>query len=429
MNTERMAAEMNRITKLVKSADEFVAATHDNTVGQIIVDSDLSDLPSISLMPGQTLRSYSAKRSTLRFREDSDGLQLSSDNAVIALGLIVSAERRAIWNDYTVEDLGNLRHQSLETVGRVQLVAKEKVRKGRVEVDGRDVRSADTGHEQERPRGYGVSVFQRAFTLWNMQPDEDVALTADLINLGAGRFGASIRGSGIFVSGAGDRGGRLNIERLETDAIYIDGGIPPGTPDQITGGVFVVYGTYVDQVTNYGPVASYGTNDMALDNWGVVDRWIAKEKIKTSGASGIGFVNFGTIRDLCIEAPIETFGQSVLGFNVYAGTVERADFDRIVTYADGAVGMQISQPIGTMVVRRGIETFGGTGLSLVKGIVRNLPAIALSIKPGESAQVIKIAGGLRSHGKDIFRLEQQGAIQSLIVEDDFSKAKDGSLIA
>src|SRR5579862_4692302 len=99
---------------------------------------------------------------------------------------------------------------------------------------------------------------------------------------------------------------------------------------------------------------------MALDNWGVVERWVAEEKITTHGTSGIGFVNFGTIHDLRLEAPIETFGKGARGFNVYTGTVERADFGRIVTHGDGAVGVQISQPIGTLTVRRGIETFGGT---------------------------------------------------------------------
>jgi hypothetical protein len=126
-------------------------------------------------------------------------------------------------------------------VGHVQILAKEKVRKGRVEVGSLDIRSADARGEPERPQGYGVEVLQGAFTLWNMQPEEDVVLTADLVNPGVGRFGEPVRGSGIFVSAAGDRGGRLNVQRLETKASYADGGIPPGTPNQLTGGVFVVH--------------------------------------------------------------------------------------------------------------------------------------------------------------------------------------------
>ena len=166
---------------------------------------------------------------------------------------------------------------------------------------------------------------------------------------------------------------------------------------------------------NRGPVTTYGANDMVLDNWGVVDRWIADEKITSYGPSGIGFVNFGTINCLQVNAPIETFGQGARGFNVYSGTVSSAEFERIVTHADGAVGIQISQPIGKINVRRGIETFGGTGKSLVKGVVTELSAVALSVKPGGSARSIDIAGGAVTHGERVSPLELHGAIEALRV--------------
>ncbi|NKW09519.1 hypothetical protein HGG76_06710 [Ochrobactrum tritici] len=102
-----------------------------------------------------------------------------------------------------------------------------------------------------------------------------------------------------------------------------------------------------------------------------------------------------------VHAPIETFGQGARGFNVYTGTVDLAEFDRVITHADGAVGIQISRPIGKLTVRRGIETFGGTGPSLVKGVVVELSAIGLSIKPGGSAREIDIAGGVRTNGKGV----------------------------
>ena len=69
---------------------------------------------------------------------------------------------------------------------------------------------------------------------------------------------APVRGSGIFVSGAGFTGGRLVVTQLETGAVYSDGGIPEGTPDQITGGVFTVFNAHVDEVRNRGPVVTYG---------------------------------------------------------------------------------------------------------------------------------------------------------------------------
>ena len=260
---------------------------------------------------------------------------------------------------------------------------------------------------------------------WNQQGDRAVTVTADLTGLAVGRAGAPVRGSGIFASGAGDAGGRLVARRLETAAVYSDGGIAPATPDRITGGVFVVSGAFVDSVRNRGPVTTYGPNDMVLDNWGTVGHWLADDKITSYGPSGIGFVNFGTVDLLEVNAPIETFGQGSRGFNVYTGTVRSAEFERVVTHADGAVGIQISQPVGQITVRRGIETFGGTGDSLVKGVVVRLPATALSIKPGGSARKIAIAGGLITHGEGVNALELHGAVDALAVSEGFAALGGG----
>ena len=100
-------------------------------------------------------------------------------------------------------------------------------------------------------------------------------------------------------------------------------------------------------------------------------------------------------------------------------------FERIVTHGDGAVGIQISQPVGQIKVRRGIETFGGIGKSLVKGVIMDLPAIPLSVKPGGSARAIDIAGGTIAHGKGISPLELHGAIDSLRISDGFAAAGGG----
>lgn len=173
-----------------------------------------------------------------------------------------------------------------------------------------------------------------------------------------GRTGARQRD---FVTGAGDAAARLLVHRVETGEIHGDGGIAPGTPDQITGGVLTVYGAFADVVHNLGPVTTYGPNDMVLDNWGTVDLWIADDKITSYGPSGIGFVNFGIVNALQVNVFIETFGQGARGFNAYAGTVQDAQFKRTMTRGDGAVGIKISQPVNRISVRRGIETFGGTG--------------------------------------------------------------------
>jgi len=128
---------------------------------------------------------------------------------------------------------------------------------------------------------------------------------------------------------------------------------------------------------------------------------------------------------LQMKAAIETFGQGSRGFNVYTGTVHTAEFERIVTHADGAVGVQISRPVGEITVRRGVETFGGTGDSLVKGVVVKLPAVALSIKPEGSARKISIAGGLITHGAGVNPLELHGYVDSLQITEGVSAAGGG----
>jgi hypothetical protein len=410
--------------KWVTTTDALVAAIKHESIEKVVVSGRLTNAPSIRLSPGQSLCG-AAEDSAVAFVAGADGVQLSSDNSIHDLHLSVSPEKRAIFNDTAVATLGRIEIRAVTTTGRVQLLARDNVRGGHVDVDGLDVIAADARTETERPHGYGVDVLHGAFTLWNMQPDEHVAISAHLVDISAGRDGAPVHGSGVFVSGAGDGGGRLIVRRLETRAVYSDGGIAPGIPDCISGGVFVVYGAFADSVRNRGPVTTYGANDMVLDNWGVVDQWVADEKITSHGPSSIGFVNFGTVHVLRVNAPIETFGQGARGFNVYAGTVKSAEFERIVTHADGAVGIQISQPVGRIRVRRGVETYGGTGSSLVKGVVMRLSAIALSLKPGGSAREIDVAGGLITHGQGIDPFELHGAVDTLKVTDGFVATNGG----
>jgi hypothetical protein len=398
----------------VATSDALLAAIADANIKTITVTQDLAGVPPLRLSPGQTLRGGDP-HPTIRFRSGGDGLQLSSDNEIRELRLSCDPACRAVYNDTAVAHLGRLELRSLILTGVVQILARDKVRGGHVEAHDVHIKEGDARGFSERPRGYGVEVILGAFTLWNQQPDSSIIITSDLTGLSAGSAGKPVRGSGIFVGGAGDTGGRLLASRLETGAVYSDAGIAPGTPDRISGGVFVVYGGFVDSVRNIGPVTTYGPNDMVLDNWGTVDRWTASDKITSYGPSGIGFVNFGSINRLEVSAPIETFGRGARGFNVYAGAISVADFDRVVTHADGAVGVQVSQPVGEIKVRRGIETYGGKGESLVKGVVMNLAATALSVKPGGSIDRVKIHGGLVTHGASVEAIELHGRIGALEV--------------
>lgn len=415
-----MKYEQRRITTI----QELLSAVSTPDVTHIEVAAELVDVPTLRLLPGQALVGAGV-RSGLNFAAGQDGVQLIRDNQVENLRLTTDLDRRAIFNDTSASHLGILALRGLNIVGVVQILARDQIRGGHVEVHGIEIVAADARGYEERPKGYGVEVIPGAFTLWNQQMDAAVTITADLTGISVGQEGAPVRGSGVFVSGAGDVGGRLVARRLETGAVYSDGGIKPGTPDRITGGVFTVYGAFVDRVRNLGPVTTYGPNDMVLDNWGTVDCWEAEEKITSHGPSGIGFVNFGTVNELKVNAPIETFGQGARGFNVYTGTVKSAEFERVVTHADGSVGIQISQPVGRIRVRRGIETYGGTGDSLVKGVVIRLSAVALSIKPGGSVREIHIAGGVVTHGEGVNAFELHGSIDTFRLRGGFVAAGGG----
>jgi hypothetical protein len=418
------STNVSTLERAVGTATELTGAISDPGIGVILVRADIADLQTFRLPPGKTLKG-AAPGVTLGFVSGQDGVQLSTDNRIDGLTIHVDVDRRALYNDTQVESLGRLVLRDLSTTGCVRLLARDKTRAGHVQAENVQIVAADARAFNERPKGYGVEVIPGAFVLWNQQTDRAVVLTADLTGLAAGRAGAPVRGSGIFVSGGGDTGGRLHVRRLETRAVYSDGGIPPGTPDRIAAGVFVVYGAFADEVRNAGPVTTYGANDMVLDNWGTVGRWAAEDKVTSYGPSGIGFVNFGTLDVLDVKAPIETFGQGSRGFNVYAGTVHTADFERIVTHADGAVGIQISQPVGDITVRRGIETYGGIGDSLVKGVVVKLAAMGLSVKPGGSVRSISISGGLVAHGPGVNPLEVHGSIGRLQVTEDLTAASAG----
>ena len=147
--------------------------------------------------------------------------------------------------------------------------------------------AADARHYEKRPKGYGVEVVPGAFTVWIQHGDPSVTITANLTGLSVGAESAPVWGGGIFVSGGGDSGGRLIVGRLETGAVFSDGGIALGTPDRISDGVFTVHGAVVDTVRNLGPVTTYGPNDMVLDNRGTVDSWLAEAKITSHGPASL----------------------------------------------------------------------------------------------------------------------------------------------
>jgi len=193
---------MSSPSRPIATAEQLVAATKDPSARHLVVHGNLANVPSFRLAPGQTLTG-DGDNASISFVEGVDGLQLSTNNELRSLRLEASADQRAIFNDTGVESLGRIRLIRITTVGQVQLLARDTVRSGHVEVDGLDIVAADTRAQGDRPYGFGVNVIQGAFTLWNLQTDESAAISARLKGLSTGRASAPVIGSGVFVSGAG----------------------------------------------------------------------------------------------------------------------------------------------------------------------------------------------------------------------------------
>ncbi|MGI5163579.1 hypothetical protein ACQEU3_04415 [Spirillospora sp. CA-253888] len=368
----------------------------------------LEGVPALTLPPGWALTGL--PEAALVFA-DGAGLTLTADNRVARLRLETAPDAAAVAADTGRADCGTLELDDLTTVGRVAVVAEGALRSGHLRVNALHVEAADARERLPRPAGYGVEVLQGAFTLYNLQDDPGSLITADLTRLSAGAPDAPVRGSGIFVSGT-DGGGRVEAARLHTGAVHSDGGIAPGTADRISGGVFVVRAS-VREVLNAGPVTTYGANDMVLDLWGAADVWTAAAPLTSRGPSAIGFVNFGTIGRLRVTAPVETFGTGARGFNIYDGTIDIVEFDRITTHGDAAVGVQIGRPFGALTVFNGVHTHGGTGETLVKGAIERLPAVALSLLPGADGGSVRVNGGVVAHGEGVPAVQIRGAVKDL----------------
>lgn len=409
------------VTDAAQLADAIAAGATE-----IVVQGTITGSPSITLPPGSTLSggqlAFTAK-----------GVRLTRDNTLRDITITTTAYEVAVYNDTSVEDAGTLIFENVTTVGQVLILAEADTKRVRVEARGLHVREADVRGRAEQPHGYGVDVLQGAVTLWNRQPDPSSTFTATLRDVSVGTAQTPVRGSGVFVAGYGDReghgaGGTFTADLIQTGTVVTDGGIAPGTPDKITGGVFVVSGATVDKVENAGTVTTHGQNDMVLDNWGYVKQWVATSQITSTGPSGIGFVNFGDIDSLDVQAPILTTGPGARGFNLYDGSLKQASFHSIKTTGDGSIGIQVAKPLGILAVHHDVETTGGQGMSLVKGVQVSLKAIAFSVKPGGTIEQVNIGGSLRTRGDDVVTLEidKGGTVTAMTVGGTIEALGTGS---
>lgn len=336
------------------------------------------------------------------------GIGLTADNSLANLTIIATPSARAIYTQTGFADMGRVTLKDLSVTGQVSIITRGGTDKLVLVADKLHIAACDCRRYSEQPQKYGVNVYQGALTVYNFNGNSEANIHASLTNISVGARNAPVLGSGIFISGFGEQGGYVQLDKLTTGAVYSCGMLPYGTADIITAGVFVVYGVTAKLVEHFGEVVTYGVNDMVLDTWGSVENWLAHAPVVSYGPSGIGFVNFGTVHNFVAESEIVTYGLGARGFNQYDGTVKSARFKSIETFGDGSIGIQVSKPVGTIVVDEGITTHGSVGNTLVKGRNMQLPAEAFSVKPGGVVEKLVVKGDLVTHGANVVTYAVEG---------------------
>jgi hypothetical protein len=216
------ATSMSSSPQFIATAEQLVAMTKKPGARNLVVRGSLTQVPSFRLAPGQTLTG-DGDGASISFVEGVDGLQLSSDNEVRSLRLETSADKRAIFNDTHVKGLGRIRLIRITTIGQVQLLARDSVRRGHVEVDGLDIIGADARAQSDRPYGFGAKAIQGAFTLWNMQTDANSAISAELKGLLVKGLVTALSAIGLSVK----PGGSARVTEVDSGVTTNGPGIVP----------------------------------------------------------------------------------------------------------------------------------------------------------------------------------------------------------
>ena len=142
------------VGQLVFQVDELVAAGRNSEAKRIVVRGEVSNVPSVRPAPGQTLCGED-EHSSIAFADGFDGVQMSTDNEISTLRLLASPTQRAIFNDTSVASLGRMRLAGITPTGQVQILARDAIKSGHIDVDGLDIVAADA-RTTERPHGFGV---------------------------------------------------------------------------------------------------------------------------------------------------------------------------------------------------------------------------------------------------------------------------------
>ena len=257
---------MNSPKAPIASLADLMAALSGRGPATLELQTSVACPFSITLPPGFALTGKDKDSAILVFA-NGDGIGLTADNRIANLTIIATPAARAIYTQTGLSDMGRITLENLDVTGQVSIITRTGTDKLTLAVDKLHIAACDCRRYSEQPQKYGVNVYQGALTVYNFSGDTKSDIAASLTNISVGARNAPVLGSGIFVSGFGDQGGWVQLEKLTTGAVYSCGMLPYGTADIITAGVFIVYGVNAKQVEHFGEIVTYGVNDMVLDTW------------------------------------------------------------------------------------------------------------------------------------------------------------------
>lgn len=227
----------------VKTFEQLQKAINNNEK-EIELLNSISSPYSLSLKDGQNINGNNNFLSFI----NSDGLMLEGNNKISDLSIQTNPEKLAIFVSSELNNLGVIELNNLTVVGVVQILTRKNNNHLKLKVNNLDIVSADSRNYPERPMKYGVIVYQGAFTVYNFNPNPDSLIEVNIENLNIGRKNAPVIGSGVFIAGFNDDGGKVEVSKLVTKEVYSNGMIPSGVANLITGGVFILNGTNAKEV-------------------------------------------------------------------------------------------------------------------------------------------------------------------------------------
>ena len=125
------------------------------------------------------------------------------------MNIQADAAHRAVYNILQEQDLGEFIFENLTLVGQFSFITRPGTKSAKVIIKDLDIIACDARHYPEQPQKYGVNVWQGALTVYNFNSDADSRIDLTIDNVSIGRKHAPVLGSGLFVSGFGDKGGQV----------------------------------------------------------------------------------------------------------------------------------------------------------------------------------------------------------------------------